>query len=193
MDESSRLQFATFIIEGSILRIHCHGVLNWYLCSCNLFQISTWLYTSIEVFFVSTSLKQVLFNYEENGEWDVENMYTEYNIFDDRGKDYRGVSFNFILKRKTTYYVLYIIVPVVVFNFVGAVVFTVSPGSGEKLTFSLTMLLSITVLMTIVGDKVPTSSLQLSKLCKYRIYSGLQIRGGKGYLSIIFLEVSIEY
>ena len=118
---------------------------------------------------MSTSQKQDVSDFEKNGEWDVEGMDTEYDLFKDKGKDYRGVSFNFILKRKTTYYVLYIIVPVVVFNFVGAVVFTVPPGSGEKLTFSLTMLLSITVLMTIVGDKVPTSSLQLSKLCKYPI------------------------
>ena len=102
--------------------------------------------------------------FEENSEWMVTDIVKGYEDRRFYYSPYRALSFSITLQRRTSYYVLYVLVPVVVFNIVGAVVFAVPPGSGEKLTFSLTMLLAITVLMTIVGEKIPTSSMQVSKL-----------------------------
>ena len=102
--------------------------------------------------------------FEENSEWTVTSTDTSYVYRTLHNQPYRALSFSITLQRRTSYYVLYVLVPVLVFNLVGVVVFAVPPGSGEKLSFALTMLLAITVLMTIVGEKIPTSSMQVSNL-----------------------------
>ena len=121
-----------------------------------IFQISTWLYSdSVVRLRHQSDTKDVLEKdyFEENSEWQVIEIVRGYEDRYFYYLPYRSLTFSITLQRRTSYYVLYVLVPVLVFNMVGVVVFAVPSGSGEKLTFSLTMLLSITVLMTIVGGE----------------------------------------
>ena len=143
-----------------------------------IFQISTWLYSdSVVRLRHQSDTKDVLEKdyFEENSEWQVIEIVRGYEDRYFYYLPYRSLTFSITLQRRTSYYVLYVLVPVLVFNMVGVVVFAVPSGSGEKLTFSLTMLLSITVLMTIVGEKIPTSSMQVSKLGTFSTHLSITV------------------
>ena len=138
-----------------------------------VFQISTWLYSDATVQLRHSTIDMISQEmFEENSEWEVSATQTSYVDRTLYYQPYRALAFSITLQRRTSYYVLYVLVPVLVFNLVGVVVFAVPPGSGEKLSFSLTMLLAITVLMTIVGEKIPTSSMQVSKLGTFEVVYG---------------------
>ena len=70
------------------------------------------------------------------------------------------------LKRLPIYYLLNIIVPTIVLAFLSAFVFYVPVDSGEKLSLSITILLSFSVFLLILSDNTPNISQDLPFLGK---------------------------
>ncbi|XP_067664045.1 acetylcholine receptor subunit alpha-like [Haliotis asinina] len=88
---------------------------------------------------------------------------------------------NFILKlqRRPLFYILNVVSPIVLISMLNVLVFVVPPESGEKMTFSLTSLLSLAVFMSYITSLIPTSSDKPSLLMLYLtsmlLLSGLSI------------------
>jgi hypothetical protein len=55
----------------------------------------------------------------------------------------------------------------VLLAFLSAMVFKLPPDSGEKMGFSLTVLLAYAVYLTIISDDMPSTSTSTSVLCKF--------------------------
>ena len=66
--------------------------------------------------------------------------------------------YNFQLQRKPQYVVINIILPILFLNLLNVLVFMLPTESGELAPYSLTVLLSIAVFMTIVSDISPRTS-----------------------------------
>ncbi|WAR01683.1 ACHA7-like protein [Mya arenaria] len=92
--------------------------------------------------------------------------------------DLPGVKFNLRLKRKVSYYLINMILPVIFLAIVGTFVFVLPVESGEKNGYALTILLSMSVIMTIVSDAIPPISTQTCQLSVY--------------LLVIFIVCSLE-
>ena len=99
-------------------------------------------------------------SYEKNGEWDLLSTSAyRLEVSDVNDKEtYPSIAVTFTLKRRPLYYGLNIILPTFVLSMLSVVVFLLPADSGEKMGYSLTVLLSITVFLTIVSGSMPTTS-----------------------------------
>ncbi|XP_060573539.1 acetylcholine receptor subunit alpha-like [Ruditapes philippinarum] len=71
-----------------------------------------------------------------------------------------GTALEFILhlKRKPDFVIVNVLLPLTFLSLLNALVFLLLPESGERISYCITVLLSIAVFMTIVSDTLPKSS-----------------------------------
>ncbi|GFR91300.1 neuronal acetylcholine receptor subunit alpha-10 [Elysia marginata] len=77
------------------------------------------------------------------------------------------VTFSIQLRRRTKYYFMNIIIPCIILSFLCLGGFLLPPESGEKITLGLSVLLTITVFMLMVADKMPQTSESISVISIY--------------------------
>ena len=68
------------------------------------------------------------------------------------------IQFAVFLKRKSSFVIVNVLLPLTFLNLLNILVFLLSPESGEKISYCITVLLAIAVFMTIVSDTLPKSS-----------------------------------
>lgn len=120
-------------------------------CDLNLY---TWGYSSSEVKLVPTSNTVDISQLAEHGSWKVTN--TSVRTVDD---DFTSkIYFTFKLKRKPQYVIVNVILPIMFLCLLNVLVFILPAASGERVSYAITVLLSIAVFMTIVSDTLPRSS-----------------------------------
>ena len=109
-----------------------------------------------------------------NGEWSVQNVNAgnHTDAFENELYDY--VTFSFKLKRKWLYFLINIMGPVVLTSLLNIVCFQLPPESGEKVTLSISIFLTLAVFQNVVNSALPESSDGLPILT---IYIGLQLIG----------------
>ncbi|XP_052683175.1 neuronal acetylcholine receptor subunit alpha-6-like [Crassostrea angulata] len=122
------------------------------VCSIK-FYVWGYSYKDIDSTFVSS--KVLLTLYTENGIWEVHDSatYTQMNIYNDK-----EIIVELTLERRTSYYIVSLILPLVFITFLTSFVFLLPQDSGERLGFSLTVLLSVVVYLTIIQDILPEAS-----------------------------------
>ena len=107
----------------------------------------------------------------EHGEWEVtKTAVTSSVISETRNgvtRTHSQLDFWVYLKRRDQFYNTNIMLPMVLSSVLVMLVFTVPVESGEKLSYILTVLLTIAVFLTIVGDTLPAISLTTSILGKF--------------------------
>ena len=69
-----------------------------------------------------------------------------------------------VLERRSLFNVLHFLLPILILVLLNSVVFLLPAESGERIGFSVTILLSITVYMTIISSKLPEASHPISAL-----------------------------
>ncbi|XP_071100942.1 neuronal acetylcholine receptor subunit alpha-7-like [Haliotis cracherodii] len=131
--------------------------------------VQSWGYNlrELDLFKYGTGVETAEF--ERNGEWNLNKAYSERSekTQDVDAETYAAVSFVFKLQRKPDYYGINIILPVVVLSILSALVFVLPPDSGEKMGYSLTVLLSFAVFLTLIADSMPTTSRNTSYMAVY--------------------------
>ncbi|RZB84920.1 nicotinic acetylcholine receptor alpha6 subunit isoform 2 [Asbolus verrucosus] len=95
-----------------------------------------------------------------NGEWYLIGMPGKKNtiVYACCPEPYVDVTFTIQIRRRTLYYFFNLIVPCVLISSMALLGFTLPPDSGEKLTLGVTILLSLTVFLNLVAEKIPTTS-----------------------------------
>lgn len=154
----------------AVIITHCEVDITMYprdQQNCDI-ELTSWAYNVDEIILSSFADDIDLTSMRQSGEWDIlktghllENM-TECCPVD----VYPQLRFLITLKRKTSYYVLNILLPVVLLSFLSVVVFLLPMDSGEKMSYSLTVLLSYAVFLSIITGSMPTTSNHLSLLGK---------------------------
>ncbi|XP_071100976.1 acetylcholine receptor subunit alpha-like [Haliotis cracherodii] len=99
-----------------------------------------------------------------HGEWTIKSSSFEAAI---PSGNRCGVEFRMTIQRKPIFYILSIILPISLLSFLNMVVFAVPAESGEKLSFSLTTMLSLAVYMSFVSQIMPNKSVPLSFMAVY--------------------------
>ncbi|XP_061164531.1 acetylcholine receptor subunit beta-like [Saccostrea echinata] len=105
--------------------------------------------------------------YQDNGEWIFVKSSTSTSLSYRGNEVFSQLNFIFTLKRRTTFHLLNTVLPMFLLASMVCFVFKLPVDSGEKLGYSLTVLLAIAVYLTLVADNIPTTSTYTSYLSVY--------------------------
>lgn len=84
---------------------------------------------------------------------------------------YPDIIFNITLRRKTLFYTVNLIIPCVGISFLSVLVFYLPSDSGEKVSLSISILLSLTVFFLLLAEIIPPTSLTVPLLGKYLLFT----------------------
>lgn len=112
-------------------------------------SIAIWTYNDSDVKLNSSSSYVNMQYFEENSEWTLLETYTETKT-QARGKSSNSIlRFVFRLKRKSTFYIFYVLVPYILTSFLGLTAFLLPlEESGKKMSFS------VSILIALVGQQI---------------------------------------
>ena len=125
---------------------------------CKL-KFGSWSYDSLLISFKNTKNLIDVSNYQEHEEWSLIDYRSKINNvkYDCCVNGYEDIEFHYTILRKPNYYQLNIIIPT--FSTATLVILTllIPWNSGERISFSVTVLLSIIVFLLIVSENLPKS------------------------------------
>merc|ERR1711971_218495 len=81
------------------------------------------------------------------------------------------ITFFMTLRRKTLFYTVNLIIPCVGISFLSVLVFYLPSDSGEKVSLSISILLSLTVFFLLLAEIIPPTSLAVPLLGKYLLFT----------------------
>ncbi|KAL9893030.1 acetylcholine receptor subunit alpha-like isoform X3 [Glossina fuscipes] len=84
---------------------------------------------------------------------------------------YLDITFNITMRRKTLFYTVNIIIPCMGISFLTVLTFYLPSDSGEKVTLSISILISLHVFFLLVVEIIPPTSLVVPLLGKYLIFA----------------------
>lgn len=122
-----------------------------------------WPYTANEIQLYSTENKVNTPFYQENGEWKLGE--TSSLAFAKNGLSLVQYSLTFI--RRSEFFVVNVILPIIFLSILDCLAFVIPIQSGERISYTITILLSFAVFMTLVSDNIPKTSAPMSLLCYY--------------------------
>lgn len=125
--------------------------------NCTLqYYIPGYFTTDIKFRLVTSTINMEV--YKDNGLWSITNtrMYVERHDSVDVSFEILQLEIN--LQRRSTYYVISLLLPIFLINFVQILVFVLPEKSGERIGFSITVLLAEVVFLTIIQGKLPEAS-----------------------------------
>ncbi|KAK3775001.1 hypothetical protein RRG08_036295 [Elysia crispata] len=99
-----------------------------------------------------------------NGEWTLLSIWHERTTYIEAVNEYARIYYYFKVKRKPLFYGLTHLLPVMVTAFLTVFVFVLPAESGEKISYSLTVLLSFMVILTLIADDLPPTASNASLL-----------------------------
>ncbi|XP_067652553.1 neuronal acetylcholine receptor subunit alpha-7-like [Haliotis asinina] len=130
-------------------------------CSVN---ITSWMTSNASLQVYSTRGIS-LDAYTENGEFEITDSWVQKTFFPMTyitNETLEGLAFWVVLKRRTTFYWLCLVSPLLTFSLLSPLSFLVPTDSGEKTTLAITSLLSIFVFMSSIYETLPKLSNHLS-------------------------------
>ena len=119
-------------------------------------------YFSTEMVLYSVNKEAPLRYYMKNGMWDL--VKTEAAVTD---TGVQVFTVTLTLARRPAFVVIIVIVPIMLLSFLNILVFLLPADSGERMSFTITLLLAQTVFLTIISDNIPQTSSPLSILCYF--------------------------
>lgn len=147
-----------------MISLHAFFYFFLFLQNCSL-AFNVWGYVAYEVVLLAINSTVNTDSFTENGEWSL--VSTSINRI--AGNLYKSdeIHCNFILKRKPGFLVINVILPIIFMAVINLLVFVLPAESGERVSYSVTVLLALAVFMTLVGDNLPKTSEPMSVLSYY--------------------------
>ncbi|XP_033728350.1 neuronal acetylcholine receptor subunit alpha-3-like [Pecten maximus] len=145
---------------------HCEIDITWYPFDkqkCSI-ELTSWGFISNHVTLEHYVTYVNMENYESNGEWNLLSTELSSSILTEEGETFSQLVFSMEIQRRSGYYILNVIYPITLVAVLTTVTFLLPADSGEKISYILTILLALAVLLTIIADAIPTTSLHTSVL-----------------------------
>ena len=95
-----------------------------------------------------------------NGDWDLKSLESNRNEgrYDWSPEPYSLIEYKFDLTRLYKYYLLYLVLPCLGLIFLAPFMFYLPGDSGERTGFGITVVLSLSVYLLVISDKLPEKS-----------------------------------
>lgn len=155
--------------------------------NCNL-RFGSWVYHSGELNLSKSPVPIDLSNYQPSGSWDIISTNTEIEEKEYLccPEKYQTINFIFKIRRKPGYYNLNIIMPAFATATLMILSLIVPWDSGERISFAMTVMLSIIVFLLILSENLPKSDTKplLSQMLIGLIFFSL---------FVVFFTVFISY
>nr|ADP08791.1 nicotinic acetylcholine receptor alpha subunit [Azumapecten farreri] len=103
-------------------------------------------------------------DYVLNGEWNLIKNEISSSVLLEEGETFSQLLFTLQIERRAGYYILNVMFPIVLVAVLTTMTFLLPADSGEKISYILTILLALAVLLTLIADAMPTTSLHTSAL-----------------------------
>ena len=155
---------------------------------CRL-EFSSWTYDISKLDIYNRSNSGVDDFYYEDGEWNLMGVPVERLVYDSSSESYVMLIYTVKLERKPLYYVFNLLMPCFSFTFCGILVFLLPPDCGEKVSMSVTMLLSSTVFLVVVAGNIPVQSDVIPLMGKY-LFLTSETWHTEMHSAIIFLHIT---
>ncbi|KAM8763046.1 neuronal acetylcholine receptor subunit alpha-7a isoform 1-T1 [Acanthopagrus schlegelii] len=160
--------YCSYLPPG-IFKSTCHIDVRWFpfdVQKCEL-KFGSWTYGGW-----SLDLKMLeadITGYIANGEWDLVEVpgRTNKRVYDCCPEPYPDVTFTVVMRRRTLYYGLNLLIPCVLISTLALLVFLLPADSGEKISLGITVLLSLTVFMLLVAEIMPATSDSVPLIAQY--------------------------
>lgn len=114
-----------------------------------------------------------LSDYWKSGTWDIIEVPAYLNVYEgnDKQPTETDITFYIIIRRKTLFYTVNLILPTVLISFLCVLVFYLPAEAGEKVTLGISILLSLVVFLLLVSKILPPTSLVLPLIAKYLLFT----------------------
>ncbi|KAM8933949.1 acetylcholine receptor subunit alpha-1-B isoform 2-T2 [Pelodytes ibericus] len=141
--------------------------------NCSM-KLGTWTYDGTLVVINPESNRPDLSNFMESGEWLMKDYrcwkhWVYYTCCPD--KPYLDITYHFVLQRLPLYFIVNVIIPCLLFSFLTGLVFYLPTDSGEKMTLSISVLLSLTVFLLVIVELIPSTSSAVPLIGKYMLFT----------------------
>ena len=153
---------------GERLSVRCEMDVRMYpfdLQHC-VAQFSIWGRQSYQLVFTPVAEKVLFFGDIEHPLWDIKETKLDVNV-SVFGESVLNMHFYF--KRKPTFTVWTIIVPIILLSFINDLVFLIPNDSGERNSFSITAFLAYAVFISAIASILPEDSKRTSYITLYLV------------------------
>ncbi|GFO45057.1 hypothetical protein PoB_007156200 [Plakobranchus ocellatus] len=123
-----------------------------------LFEIYTLMYTTDQVNLILASSGPGLSSFVENGEWELKAASWATSTYNVNTDVYQVINMSLTIKRRPRFFLLNLLFPTLALSFLNILVFVLPADSGEKVGYSITVLLSVMLIMGVTTDSMPASS-----------------------------------
>ncbi|XP_065131906.1 5-hydroxytryptamine receptor 3A-like [Paramisgurnus dabryanus] len=141
--------------------------------TCNL-TLQSLVYTDYELVFLDHTPSKYLTidskeNFQTQGEWELLNISSSITSSSTMWFLQSREIFQITIKRKPLLYIINLIFPVFCFLVLDVASFFINASEAEKLGFKVTLLLSLSVLLLILNDKLPSTANEMPLIGIYCI------------------------
>ena len=103
-------------------------------------------------------------------------------------ESYPDITFNITIRRRTLSYSVNLIIPCVAINLLTVLVFYLPSDSCEKISLSISILLSLSIFQLLLMELVPSTSTTIPLLSKYLLFTTVLVS-----MSVFFSVVSLNH
>ncbi|XP_063068709.1 acetylcholine receptor subunit alpha-like [Engraulis encrasicolus] len=160
----------------AIFKSYCEIIVLYFpfdLQNCSM-KLGTWTYDGTLVVINPDSDRPDLSNFMESGEWVMKDYrswkhWVYYACCPET--PYLDITYHFLMLRLPLYFIVNVIIPCMLFSFLTGLVFYLPTDSGEKMTLSISVLLSLTVFLLVIVELIPSTSSAVPLIGKYMLFT----------------------
>lgn len=125
-----------------------------------LLEFGSWTYNGLKIDIQLHKDKVDTSDYKSNKEWHLEDAPAERVVvkYTCCPETYPSLKFYLVVKRRAMFYIFNLIIPCGMITLLSFFSFILPPNSGERVSFVITVMLSLSVYMLLVTEKMPQAA-----------------------------------
>ncbi|KAL3888404.1 hypothetical protein ACJMK2_000772 [Sinanodonta woodiana] len=153
---------------GNVMHTKCSVDVRFYPFDSQTCKISLypWGYSYTEVMLHTVSDQIQTSQYDDGGSWELRSTSTKSFV----NVVWASAEFTLTFKRKPTYVIVNVILPIIFLGLLNVLVFVLPPESGERVSYAITVLLAVSVFLTIIGDNLPKTSEPMAFMSYFLVF-----------------------
>ena len=158
-------------VPGGLIRFQCKIDLSYFpfdFMPCKA-RIESWFYSIRYQNFKENSSQLFLYNFSNHEQWTLDSHHTTYHhlYYGTSNDTFSAVDFHVLMKRKTSYYHMNVVMPVIMLSVLECITFLLPSEQPIRIQVSVLLLMAFTMFLAIIQADLPRSSDQIPLLTIY--------------------------